>query len=52
MRAVSAILDGVASLVERLLPGRATRIIVSILLAVAVASIIYAVNSVKLARWL
>jgi len=52
MRAISAILDGVASLVEPLLPGRATRFIVSISLAAAVALIIYAVNSVKLARWL
>lgn len=52
MRAISAILDAVASLVERLLPGRATRIIMSIMFAVAVALIIYVVNSVKLARWL
>lgn len=52
MRAISAILGGVASLTERLLPGRATRLIVSILMAAAVGLIMYVVNSVNLARWL
>lgn len=52
MRAISAILDGAASLVERLLPGRTTKVIMSISIAVGVALIIYVVNSVKLARWL
>ena len=52
MRAISAILDAVASLVERLLPGRATRFLVSIVLTIAVGLIIYVVSSAKLARWL
>ena len=52
MKAISAILDAVASLVERLLPGRATRLLVLIVLAIAVGLIIYVVSSAKLARWL
>jgi hypothetical protein len=52
VRAISAGLDGVASLVERVPPGRVTSIIASVLLTVALALIIYAVNAVKLARWL
>ncbi len=52
MRAISALLDAVASLVERLLPGRATRFLVSIGLTIAVGLIIYVVGSAKLAKWL
>lgn len=52
MRAISAILDGVASLVERLLPGRVTRFLVSIVLTIAVGLIIHVTSSAKLARWL
>jgi len=52
MKAISAFLDWIASTGERFVPNRPANIAMLLLLIVAIALLMYAANTVKLARWL
>ena len=51
MRPIVILLDAVARIVERLLPGRAGRFAAAAVLIVAILAITYVASFPKLARW-
>lgn len=51
MRALSALLGAITGVFNQVIPGRVGKFIALIALAAALAWIMYAASSVKLARW-